>query len=226
MKIVKTIGLAIFCLLIIQACGGDTTTANQTADHSGHDHNHDGHDHSGHDHSGHDHSGHDHSGHDHSGHNHDHNAKPQRSAEEIAKMKEIQDRKTKAQNEPATKAERATGDQLCACLQGIKVYSKIKGVKDQTSFDKAAGKAVAEVQEMQACHNKIVTAAIEKLPKDEQGVYAFRARKHANKSCFGEESDDIWFMMGKYVAANANINKVAPKRTTPVPKGEVLQKQN
>lgn len=233
MKILKITCLIAYCTMMLAACGGDSATATQAKQdaHAGHDHSHDGHDHAGHNHShdGHDHSGHDHShdghdhshhGHDHSGHDHSHVGHDQKqkevSAEEMEKRKELQAKKEAAKNGKATAAELATAKALCACLTKIPTLKKVLKATDEASFEKAAADNVEDVKAMQECHNTIVTKAIKTIPDAQKGVYAYRARREANKNCLNRDNDDLWFLMGKFVAKKSSpSSKMDIKRPHP-----------
>ena len=218
MKIFKSICFFAFCLCVIAACKNDTTaTADATKTEKD---AHAGHDHAGHDHSGHDHAGHDHSGHDHAGHSHDQPAKAKMTPEQIAERKAAQEKRTAALKEPATAAQKATGDKLCACLNKISSFSKIVGMTEQAAFDKAVGDKLDDVKAMQQCHNTIVTAAIKELPADEQGVYAFKAREVANNSCLKTKDNKLWFLMGQYVTSHSGPASKVDRVKTPIKNGK------
>lgn len=225
MKTLKTICFLSFCILFVNACKSDSTTSSQnaTAQQAKGGHDHAGHDHAGHNHDhDHDHAGHDHDhDHDHAGHNHDHGKKETLSKEEMEERKAQHAKREKELKAPATAAQKATAEKLCACLNKIPSFAKVVGLTDQKAFDAAVGDNLEEVKSMQKCHNTIVTNDIKALPKDQQGVYAFKAREVANKSCLKTEDNKLWFLMGTYVTANTSAASKIQKtpRQNPLKKG-------
>lgn len=120
---------------------------------------------------------------------------------------EMRKRYEDVMNNPANKEQIRIANKICACLNDIPIFEKMKKAKTKAHVFAIAGHDNdSEVKPLQDCYNKNMIPAVKELGKD-ASVFSIKARNYLNDQCL-DGTDSFWISIGGYLGRNKDKEAV------------------
>ncbi len=104
-------------------------------------------------------------------------------------------------NNPANEQQIKIANKICACLNDIPIFEKMKKAKTKAHVFSIAGyDNDSEVKPLQDCYNKNMIPAVKDLGKN-ASVFSIKARNYLNDKCL-DGTDNFWIGIGGYLGRN------------------------